>query len=241
MAEPVLNARPPARAQPIAGFLAELDHRLRGRARWRRDVLAEIEDGLLCAAAGHERAGADPRDAQARAVAEWGDLARIAADYNRNSMRLTARQLNRYSLLITPVLALGWAGVMAGSPAGPWPQEPWSVSLGLTLMISGGLLALVGGALSERAARDVRSVPGPGARVILGALAAGHGLLFAIIASMAMLAHRGIPHPHSLSWPLVLLPATLSVATAARLTALMRRLRRGTPDGLRWHRLSGTR
>lgn len=240
MAESVLNARQPARPQPIPGFLADLEHRLRGRARWRRDVLAEVEDGLLCAAADHERAGLDPLDAQAIAVAQWGDVEHIAAAYNRNSTQLTARQLNRYSLLITPVLAIGWTGAMLGSPAGPWPREPWSVSLGLSLMVSGGLLALIGGTLSERAARDVRSVRGPGLRVIGSALAAGHGLLFAIIASMAMLAHRGIPHPHSLSWPLVALPAVLSLGTAARLTALMRRLR-GVPDlTRRWHRLSGT-
>ncbi len=227
MAGAVLGPAPslPGQARPIACYLADLQTRLRGDGRWRRNVLAEAEDGLLCAAEAHPAYGENPALAEALAVAAWGPVERIAAEYNDGADRLTARRLHRHGLLLTPTLALGWGLTLFVGPPAPWPHAPLTVLVCVVLLTGGAALAVGGGATGVLAGRGVRALTRARPGGFHSAIAAGHGLLLIIATTLVLLANRGVPHPHSLCWPAALAPLTASLTAILRLTALMRGLR----------------
>ncbi|SCL31277.1 hypothetical protein GA0074692_3082 [Micromonospora pallida] len=86
----------------IETYVAELDKTLRGPRATKADLLAEARDGLLDAAEAYEDAGLDRRDAERRAVAEFGPIPEIAPDYQTE---LGLAQGRRTALLIFFVLA----------------------------------------------------------------------------------------------------------------------------------------
>lgn len=86
----------------IEAYVTELDRALRGPRTAKADLLTEVRDSLTDAAEAHERAGLDRRTAERRAVAEFGPVSEIAADY-QTELGLT--QGRRTALLIFFVLA----------------------------------------------------------------------------------------------------------------------------------------
>jgi hypothetical protein len=85
----------------LDGAVDRLDHKLAGPRRVRRDLVAEVRDGLFGAAAAHEQAGLEPDTAARRALDEFGDVDLVAAELQHE---LAARQALRTSL----VVALGF-------------------------------------------------------------------------------------------------------------------------------------
>ncbi len=74
----------------IEDTLAELRTRL-GWSPGRGDLLAEVRDGLIDTADAYRRAGWSPAEAESRAVADFGDLERVAAAYANRDVARSAR------------------------------------------------------------------------------------------------------------------------------------------------------
>ena len=68
-------------SHPIDDVLARLGHRLPWLLGSRRDLLAEVRDGLEDAAEAHRRDGLSPRAAEARAVDELGAVEELVVAY----------------------------------------------------------------------------------------------------------------------------------------------------------------
>jgi hypothetical protein len=66
-------------AECIDDYVTTVGGRLRGPVRLRADMLAEIRDALEDAAEAHRDGGADDREAERRAVSEFGSASVIAA------------------------------------------------------------------------------------------------------------------------------------------------------------------
>ncbi|WP_231931535.1 permease prefix domain 1-containing protein [Micromonospora echinospora] len=98
----MVPARELLRMDMIEAYVAELDKALRGPRATKADLLAEARDGLMDAADAYEDAGLDRRDAERRAVAEFGAVPEIAPDYQTE---LGLAQGRRTALLIFFVLA----------------------------------------------------------------------------------------------------------------------------------------
>jgi hypothetical protein len=86
----------------IEAFVAELDDTLRGPRSVKADMLAEVRDGLLDATEAYKDSGLDEDVAQRQAVADFGAVPEVAADYQ---VELGLSQGRRTGLLISVVLA----------------------------------------------------------------------------------------------------------------------------------------
>lgn len=80
---------------PVDAYLTDLKKMLRGPRRVRADLLAEARDGLGDAVDSYTSAGLGPAEARRRALADFGDVAEVAPDYQRE---LTAAQGRRTAL-----------------------------------------------------------------------------------------------------------------------------------------------
>lgn len=67
----------------IDDYVTRLSHALRGPRRPKRDLLAEARDGLLDAALVRERGGLGRLAAEQAAVREFGAVAEIVDDFQR--------------------------------------------------------------------------------------------------------------------------------------------------------------
>jgi len=93
---------------PVEIEVGRLDRRLSGPRRVRRDMVAEIRDGLHDAAAAYEQVGLEPDAAARRALDEFGDLEAVACELQRE---LAARQARRAGLIVALAflpLVLAW-------------------------------------------------------------------------------------------------------------------------------------
>lgn len=112
---------------PVDAWLRDLDVRLTAWGSQRRGVLTELEDGLRCAAEAHRRESLPPREAEAAAVAEFGDPAEVtqllAPELTASLSHATAVRL----LGSGPALGALWLlalTVSTPSPAGFSPLLP---------------------------------------------------------------------------------------------------------------------
>jgi hypothetical protein len=105
---------------PVADVVADVARRLRGPRRLRRDLLAELRDGLEDAGAGHRAAGAaEPR--RARAVAEFGSAAEVAAACQRELTAVQARRTAVAVCVAAPGVQLLWHTWYPALAAGSGP------------------------------------------------------------------------------------------------------------------------
>jgi hypothetical protein len=86
----------------IEAFVAELDDKLRGPRSVKADMLAEVRDGLLDATEAYKHSGLDEDGAQRQAVADFGAVPEVAADYQ---VELGLSQARRTGVLISVALA----------------------------------------------------------------------------------------------------------------------------------------
>ncbi|NAZ76948.1 hypothetical protein GTQ99_16180 [Kineococcus sp. T13] len=100
----------------VEGYVHHLGQRLRGPGRARRDVLQEVRDGLDDASDAHAVQGADRREAERLAVAEFGALDRIARELQRELAVRQARWTAAWSALALVLLWLLWDLVWASRP-----------------------------------------------------------------------------------------------------------------------------
>jgi hypothetical protein len=93
---------------PIDRVLDDVTRRVRGPARLRRDLLAELRDGLEDAAAAHEEAGLDVGPARARAVADFGSAAEVGAACQEELTAVQARRTSLTVCLVAPAVQQLW-------------------------------------------------------------------------------------------------------------------------------------
>ncbi|HEX6497787.1 MAG TPA: permease prefix domain 1-containing protein [Micromonosporaceae bacterium] len=190
----------------IERYVAGLGVRLRGPRRFRTDLLDEARDSLLDAAEAYVDAGLPPIEAARRAIADFGTYADVLPSYQEE---LAVAQGRRTALLIT--LALPLLYLLA--PLMWWRgAQPHSTRY-VVLADGFDYLSLAGAALAALVllglGRGSRYVP-DGARLThgLGVGALGflcvHGLVGA-----AIWVWSATEFPYVLSWPPMLLAATL--------------------------------
>ncbi|WP_422773347.1 permease prefix domain 1-containing protein [Plantactinospora sp. WMMC1484] len=85
----------------IEGYLADLDRALRGPRRAKASLLREARDSLVDAAEAYTETGLTPEAAARHAVDDFGDVARIAPDYQAE---LALAQGRRTALLVFATL-----------------------------------------------------------------------------------------------------------------------------------------
>ncbi len=139
-ADVVAPAATTAHECAVDRFVADLAGELRGPRALRRDVLAEVRDGLHDAAEAH----ADHPDGAGRAVAEFGSVAELAPLYQAE---LTAAQVRRTALVVTvlfPALVLGWDLLWSHGVAWTAPAPPVVGALARVQDVAGAVAAALG-------------------------------------------------------------------------------------------------
>ena len=210
----------------IDGYLHLLSARLRGPRRLTRDVLAEVRDGLADAADAYVGAGLSPAAAQRRAVAEFGEVDELAAQFQQTlgvaQGRRTARLLAIAMPLGVVVSGLGWRYLHPDTAVGALPEPPSDYVTAVTLVdlfgygtgVVFGLLWLVLGPVARWVALP-RWLP----RVV-----AGSALLFvaaSMLAGIGLTVVSARRSPESmLSWAMLLSAVvwTTVLTAAARAT-----------------------
>lgn len=170
----------------IDSYVRQVEQRLPGARGVRKELLAELRDGLRDAASAHRRSGLDARQAELLAVRESGPADELAAEYRAE---LVASQGQRTAALIglsLPVIVLAWTLVwkFGGDTvvAGQWPASPATSMLSRVVdwaAFAGGAAALLGLVVLVWTARRGRSESWVARSVAI----VGGGLLVAHIAS----------------------------------------------------------
>lgn len=186
---------------PIDEYLQALAVRLRGPRRLKADLLAEARGSLEDAAEAYRESGLDARDAQARAVADFGDARELAPAYQ---VELAAGQGRRLALLVATLPAgMLTADLMWWQTPSTPPKPPHDAFLIMVQALDWtsyavGALALVALVSLRRGARQGRD-PRPVVRTLaLAALTAGT-LIFALGTLAAV--ESVYQDPRALTWP----------------------------------------
>ncbi|NYH89492.1 hypothetical protein F4554_002130 [Actinopolymorpha rutila] len=145
---------------PIGAYVTALGHALRGPRAARRDVTAELADGLHDAADAYVEAGMPEREAQVRAVRECGPVADVAAEYAPELAAVQGRRTAAVCALSMPATVLAWGLTWrAELPSTPAPHRQWRLGVLSDLTdwagIAGGAAGCVLAALLVVSARRV--------------------------------------------------------------------------------------
>lgn len=217
-------------ADPIDDYVRALDHRLTGPRAARRDLLTEARDSLIDAAEAYGAAGLDRRQAELRAVTEFGALDRIAPQYQRELAAGTARRL---ALLVAavPALAMAFDDLMwRGSSWATAKPSPGYLLVAVTLdylhyaLAALAVLAFVGLRRLARTGGDPRRWCQALSFGTLGAL----GLT--VVLGATVYVWTIVLYPQALTWPPMVIGGALTAAAGAwQLMAAVRCLRAARP------------
>jgi hypothetical protein len=211
------------RASPVIDtYLREVGAALPGPARARRDILAELRDGLLDAADAHCGAGLPEGAAAAAAITEFGDPRVVAAAFRPG---LTMRHARRVALtLVTsgPLIGLLWAVAAAASrmairhaPPWQWAGAPPGSAAAFLLVLAAVLVAIWAGLFTVAATGSLtRWFPESPGLVTITAAICGFAAMAADTAIFALLAGKLASSPGALA------PLPVTAAAAASLTRL---------------------
>ncbi|MFF0386585.1 hypothetical protein [Streptomyces sp. NPDC004286] len=213
-----------AQAAVLRRYTDNVAERLVGPDSRRSAIIDEVLDGLQCVVECNVDDGVDHEEAAHRAVREWGPASEVARAYNDATLRISANQLSVQTMCALPLLAAAWASALLGGPAAPWPYHPPLLLTGLAMVAFGCVLSLAGAFSGLRkgiglaAAVDRRDQ-----MVVTGTLAGLIGLLTVLGALTLLLLNRGLSHPESLDWPMVTIPATLTLLAGAYFGTALKR------------------
>lgn len=217
----------------IEAYVRTLARTLPGPRRLRAGLLDELADGLHDAATAYERAGIPPREAQARAVEECGDVNAVAPAFRTELAAAQGGRTAKVLALTLPGLVLLWdvPWLVGGSWVAPFPRttEVLADIITTTGLLVGGcaLLALV---LLPRCAR--LRAPGAGkvpvgrvAGVLCGAGAAGLAITLGCSAAMILVNPDGSVGAFLASWLGLTVQSITVVAVAGVIRSLVRTFR----------------
>ncbi|MGW1977979.1 permease prefix domain 1-containing protein [Streptomyces sp. NPDC001889] len=129
----------------IDQYVTELNRALRGPRAAKASLLTEARDGLVDAADAYEESGLDRESAERSAVADFGPVRTIAAEYQSE---LGVAQGRRTAVLICAVMLLqpvAWrvAQLLAGEGSGGQSSHGYELA-GTAARWSGGIAILLG-------------------------------------------------------------------------------------------------
>ncbi|MFE5401265.1 hypothetical protein ACFQ9Z_07620 [Streptomyces sp. NPDC056580] len=190
----------------------------------RSAIIDEVLDGLRCAAECNLDDCTDVEEAAHRAVLEWGPPSEVARAYNDATLRISANRLSLHAICALPLLAAAWASALLGGPAGPWPYHPPLLLTGLSVVAFSCVLSLAGAFSGLRRGTGIAAAAARRDQMVTtGTLAALIGMLGVLGALVLLLLNRGLSHPESLDWPMVAVPATLTVLAGAYFGTALKR------------------
>jgi hypothetical protein len=208
----------------IDAYLSEVAALLAGPAGARRQILAELRDGLAAAVEACQRDGAGPAEAAQRAVAEFGPPAEVAAGFAPELAARQARLVGVGLIAGGPLVGTLWLAAL-----GTWPvvlftgrlARGWAAAplygLILAIGIPAAVLAVVASGRLERWQPDLpRLAPGAAAVGAAACVAGDLALLAMFAVSTSSIADT--------SWPVLWVAAPL--ASLFRLAAAGRGARR---------------
>ncbi|OXM56824.1 hypothetical protein CFP71_10925 [Amycolatopsis thailandensis] len=106
----------------IEAYIGDLDRRLSGSAGAKADLLTEARDGLTDAAEAYREGGTGEKEAERRAVADFGPAAVIAREYQAE-LALRADIGTLWKVIVgVPLIQVGW------ELARIWTHGDWSRS-----------------------------------------------------------------------------------------------------------------
>jgi hypothetical protein len=205
--------------QTIGSYLAEIDARLAGPARARRDIMTELGAGLADAADAHRSAGLNMAQAARAAIAEFGSPDQVAVGFRAELAAAQARRTALALMATGPLAGVLWIVAALTSHIGAQPAPPWEW-VGLptgarlaTHVAMPVLAATIGSSLFTVATtgRLTRWLP---ARPAASAAIAASGLVVVDVAMLAALAILAASMPGRLA------PLPVAAAGAASLTRL---------------------
>jgi hypothetical protein len=208
-----------AREQTIGSYLAEIDARLAGPARARRDIITELGAGLADAADAHRSAGLNMAQAIRAAIAEFGSPDQVAVGFRAELAAAQARRTTLALMATGPLAGVLWMVAALASHIGAQPAPPWEwggLPAGARLathVAMPALAAAIGSSLFTVATtgRLTRWLP---ARPAASAAIAASGLAVVDVAMLAALAILAASMPGRLA------PLPVAAAGAASLTRL---------------------
>ncbi|MFD2079930.1 hypothetical protein SAMN05421678_105242 [Actinopolymorpha cephalotaxi] len=216
---------------PITAYVTDLGRALRGPRGARRDVTAELADGLRDAADAYVDAGIPEREAQVRAVRECGPVADVAAAYAPELAAVQGRRTAAVCALSMPATVLAWGLTWraevpsAEAPVTPAGTHPWRLGVLSDLTdwagIAGGSAGCVLAGLLVVSAR--RAVP---VRLVLALLVGlcGGAVLVSTVCSAVM----NVANAELIEWmlagstPAVVLSLATGAMSAWQLVSLFR-------------------
>jgi hypothetical protein len=206
---------PPGRDM-VEGYLAAITAQLPGPPAARAGITDELRDGLLETLATQRARGYSEQEANATAIAEFGDPATIAAAFAPELAAVQARRVALTLLVTGPLVGLTWITAAAVNGLPPWRHQltgPWLAlplvglalavacpALGLTVAATGRLGRRLGGWLGRRA-----TLPSAAAAV------AGLATVAADLTLLAIVTGQALTTPGSLVWAPVMLAAAGSL------------------------------
>jgi hypothetical protein len=140
------SGRDPA-AVTIDAYLGELRRRLVGPARWRRKILAELEDGLLESLAANTRLGMKPEEAARRTISEFGSPELVAGAFAKDLADARVRRTALTLVRTGPLVGVLWLGAIASNHLahpkleGPWLALPL-VGVGVAVCVPAAMVTL---------------------------------------------------------------------------------------------------
>ncbi|MEU7980339.1 permease prefix domain 1-containing protein [Micromonospora sp. NPDC049081] len=193
--------------------LRDLESRLHGPTRLRTELIREVRDALDDAAEAYRDGGLPAREAERRAVVDFGSPAELAPAYQAELAAGTLRGLARRALVIAVLLAacgdLTWQGSSwSGGPPPPAGYQVLAGSMhGIWLTVAAvALAALVSGRWAARRGRAGTSVNRLLGWGLTGTLALG------AVAGVALFGWSIALWEAALTWPPMIVGAVLAGA-----------------------------
>lgn len=194
--------------QTIESYLRHLENALSGPAGWKRRVLAETEDGLLCEI--------EDSPSEREVIRRWGPVDLVAADFNESGNVLRARRMAWQILQWMPILIVGWALVVELSPD-PWPSEPALIRFVAPVLFACVAAAVTGSVQLVRRSATARPQP-------WGIVSACSGVGLGILCLAVLLGFRLDASRWHIFWPAALVSAALTLGVLATVIGNARHL-----------------
>jgi hypothetical protein len=210
----------------VDSWLQDMDERLAIWGARREPVLAELEDGLRCAAEAYRQQGLAPGEAEAAAAAEFGEPAQIAQRLARELAAVLSRVIALRLLGSGPVLGAMWLLALVVST--PVLDDPAPLPARLATVVLAAVPLLPAAIIGTSAATGLAVLAtGHGERVPLWlaptATAAACG---AVVLGDLMLLLALVARVARVPLPALLLLTLAGVASLTRIAIAMRCARR---------------
>ncbi|MEO3867774.1 permease prefix domain 1-containing protein [Nonomuraea sp. B12E4] len=184
----------------IDDYVADLHRCLAGPHGPKRDMVVEARDSLTDTADALEAGGLDRAEAERLAVAEFGEVAEIAPEYQAELTAASGRRLGALLFLGVPVITVMWSALWSLYPATEdvWMNRPdWYSVVSRSLDILQLCVGLYGGIALFALSRGGRWIRRP--RLITRSLGVIVWAMLPITVVMGLVLSFGMGSPNTLT------------------------------------------